>query len=55
MAKTGHMVIYFLLMVAIIVGADLLFLRHHLVARLMVNIAVVVVFAIVYFSLLRKP
>ena len=54
MAKHAYMVIYFLLMIVIIVGADVLFLRDHFVARLMVNIAIVVVFAAVYFVLLRK-
>ena len=54
MAKHAYMVIYFLLMIVIIVGADVLFLRDHFVARLMVNIAIVVVFGAVYFVLLRK-
>jgi hypothetical protein len=54
MAKDAYMVIYFLLMIVIIVGADFLFLRDHFVARLMVNIAIVVVFAAVYFIFLRK-
>ena len=54
MAKNAYMVLYFLLMIGIIVGADLLFLRNHFVARLIVNIAVVVVFAAVYFVFLRR-
>lgn len=54
MVKNIYMAIYFLVMIAIIVGADLVFLRHHFVARLMVNIAVVVVFAAVYFVFLKK-
>jgi len=54
MAKDAYMVIYFLLMVIIIVGADFLFLRDHFVARLIANIAIVAVFAAVYFIFLRK-
>jgi len=54
MAKEPYMVIYFLLMIVIIVGADFLFLREHFVARLIVNIAIVVMFAAVYFIFLRN-
>ncbi len=54
MAKDAYMVIYFLLMIVIIVGADFLFLRNHFVARLIVNIAIVMIFAAVYFIFLRK-
>jgi hypothetical protein len=54
MAKDHYMVIYFLLMIGIIVGADFLFLRDHFVARLIVNIAIVVIFAAVYFIFLRN-
>lgn len=53
-AKDANMVIYFLFMVVIIVGADFLFLREHFVARLIVNIAIVGVFAAVYFLFLRN-
>ncbi|MFN2153495.1 MAG: hypothetical protein ACK2T5_17975 [Anaerolineales bacterium] len=54
MAKDAYMVIYFLFMIIIIVGADFLFLRDHFVARLIMNIAIVVVFAAIYFIFLRK-
>ena len=54
MAKHVYMVIFFLLMIASIVGADVLFLRSHFVARLIVNIGIVVVFAAVYFAFLRN-
>jgi hypothetical protein len=42
-------------MVAVIVGVDILFLRHHVVARLISNIAIVLVFAVAYLLLLRRP
>ncbi len=36
-----------------IVGADVMFLREHFVARLIVNIAIVVVFGVVYFVFVK--
>jgi hypothetical protein len=52
--KNAHMVIYFVLMVAAIVGADVLFFRNHFLARLIANIAIVGVFAAFYFLFLRS-
>ncbi len=46
--------LYVLAMVAVIVGADVLFLRHHLLARLISNVAIVVVFAAAYLLFLRR-
>ncbi len=54
MNKDAYMVVYFLLMIVIIVGADFLFLKDRFVARLIVNIAIVVIFAVVYFLFLRN-
>ena len=54
MTKNVYMVIYFVLMIGCIVGADVLFLSTHFVARLIVNIAIVVVFASVYFGFLKN-
>jgi hypothetical protein len=53
MSKNVYMVIFFLLMVASIVGLDVLFLREHFVARLIVNIVIVVVFSGFYFVFLK--
>ena len=47
-------VLYVLVMVALIVGVDVLFLRHHFWPRLLVNIGIVVVFAVVYLRFLRN-
>jgi hypothetical protein len=52
--KSAYMVIYFVLMVAAIVGADVLFFRDHFLARLVANIAIVAVFAAVYFLFIRN-
>jgi len=49
-----HVVIFVLVMVAVIVGLDVLFLRERFWLRLIVNIGVVVVFAAVYFRFLRN-
>ena len=38
-----------LVLVAVIVGVDLVFLRHPVVARLIVNIGLVAVFVALYF------
>ena len=53
MSKNVYMVIFFLLMVGSIVGLDVLFLREHFVARLLVNIGIVVVFSAFYFAFLK--
>ncbi len=53
MSKNVYMVIFFLLMVGSIVSLDVLFLREHFVARLLVNIGIVVVFSAFYFVFLK--
>jgi hypothetical protein len=47
--------LYVLAMVAVIVGVDVLFLRHHVLPRLISNIAIVVVFAGVYLLFIGRP
>jgi hypothetical protein len=47
--------LYVLAMVAVIVGVDVLFLRHHVLARLITNVAIVAVFAVAYLLFLRRP
>jgi uncharacterized membrane protein YozB (DUF420 family) len=47
-------VLYVLAMVAIIVGVDVLFLRHQTLTRLIVNIAIVLVFGAVYFLFIKR-
>jgi uncharacterized membrane protein YozB (DUF420 family) len=47
-------VLYVLAMVAIIVGVDVLFLRHQFLARLIVNVGIVLVFGAVYFLLIKR-
>ena len=47
--------LYLLAMVGVIVCVDVLFLRHHFMARLISNVAIVVVFATVYLLFLGRP
>lgn len=46
---------YLLTMVVVIVGADLLLFRHHILARLLVNVGVVLVFVGFYLRFVSHP
>ena len=48
-------VLYVLALIAIVVGVDILFFRHHFWERLIVNVGIVLVFAAVYFTFLKRP
>ena len=48
-------VLYVLVLIAVIVGVDLLLFRHHIWPRLIVNIGIVLVFAAFYLRFLKKP
>ena len=47
--------LYVVAMVAVVVGVDVLFFRHHFWDRLIVNVGVVLVFAAFYFRFLKRP
>lgn len=47
--------LYVLVLIAVVVGVDVLFLRHHFWARLIVNIGIVAVFAAVYWRFFKHP
>ena len=55
MARQAAVVLYVLALVAVVVCVDLLFLRHHFWERLIVNVGIVLVFAAVYFTFLKRP
>lgn len=55
MARHGTGVLYAVLMVAVIVGIDLLFFRGRPWERLMANIGTVLVFGAFYLRLLQRP
>jgi hypothetical protein len=54
MGRQAVVVLYVLALVAVVVGVDVLFLRHQLWERLIVNIAIVLVFAAFYFRFLKR-
>jgi hypothetical protein len=54
MRHTTATLLFVLLLVVVVVGADVLFFRHHFVARLIANIGIVLVFAAFGLTFLRK-
>lgn len=54
MGRQAAVVLYVVVMVALIVGVDFLFLRNRFWERLIVNIAIVLVFAGFYWMFLRR-
>ncbi len=55
MGRQAVIVLYVLALVVVVVGADVLFFRHHLLARLLANIGIVLVFAAFYLRFLKRP
>jgi hypothetical protein len=55
MGRQAAVVLYVLALVAVVVGVDILFFRHHFWERLIVNVGIVLVFAAVYFTFLKRP
>jgi uncharacterized membrane protein YfcA len=53
--RQAGVVLYVLAMIGIVVGVDVLFLRHQFWLRLITNIAIVLVFVAVYFRFLKEP
>jgi hypothetical protein len=47
--------LYVLALVAVVVGVDILFFRHELWERLIVNIGIVLVFVAFYLRFLKHP
>jgi hypothetical protein len=48
-------VLYVLALVAVVVGVDVLFFRHHFWARLIVNVGIVLVFVALSPRFLKRP
>jgi ABC-type nickel/cobalt efflux system permease component RcnA len=55
MGKQAVAVLYVLAMIAVVVGADILFFRHQFWLRLMANVGIVLVFAAFYLKFLKRP
>ncbi len=53
-SKTLAVVILLVVMIALIVGCDVLFLRDRFGLRLAVNVGIVVAFGAIYFAFLRR-
>jgi len=48
-------VLYVLALVAVVVGVDILFFRHHFGERLIANVGIVVVIVVFYVTFLKRP
>ena len=54
MGRQAAVVLYVLVMVAVVVGVDILFFRNHAWQRLMANVGVVLMFTAFYLRFLRR-
>jgi hypothetical protein len=55
MGRQAAVVLYVLALVAVVVGVDVLFFRHELWVRLIVNVGIVLVFAAFGLRFLKRP
>jgi hypothetical protein len=53
--RGASVALYLLVLVAVVVGVDVLFFRHYFWERLIVNVGIVLVFAAVYWRFLKRP
>ena len=54
MGQRSSALVYFVVLVAVIVGVDVAFLQHHAVTRLVINIALVLAFLSLYWKFLQR-
>ena len=47
--------LYVIALIAVVVGVDVLFFRHHFWERLAVNVGIVLVFGAFYLRFLKRP
>ena len=55
MTKPAVVVLCVVILVAVVVGVDVLFFRHQFWERLAVNIGIVLVFGAFYFRFVKRP
>ena len=55
MTRNTAVVLYVVVMIAVVVGVDLLFFKNRFWERLIVNIGIVLVFVAFYFRFLNNP
>jgi hypothetical protein len=53
--RQAVIVLYVLALVGVVVGVDVLFFRHDLWARLIVNVGIVLIFGAFYMRFLNRP
>jgi hypothetical protein len=53
--RQAAIVLYVLALIAVVVGVDILFFEHHFWERLLVNIAIVLVFGAFGWRFLKRP
>ena len=53
--RNPYVVLFILVLIAVVVGVDLLFFKTRFWERLMVNIGIVMVFAAFYLRFLKNP
>jgi hypothetical protein len=55
MGRQAAVVLYVLVLVAVVVGVDVLFFRNRFWERLIVNVGIALVFAAFYLRFLKRP
>jgi len=55
MGKQAAVALYVLALIAVVVGVDILFFRHHFWERLIVNVGIVLVFGAFYWRFMKRP
>ncbi len=55
MSRNIYVVLYILVMIAVVVGVDLLLFKNRFWERLMVNIGIVLMFVAFYLRFLKSP
>ena len=53
--RQSGVALWVLALVAIVVGVDVLFFRHHFWERLLVNVGIVLMFAASYLRFMKRP
>ena len=54
MRRQAVIALYVLVLIAVVVGVDVLFFRHQFWERLIVNVGIVLVFTAFYFRFLKR-
>jgi hypothetical protein len=55
MTRNTSVVLYIMVLIAVVVGVDLLFFKNRFWERLIVNIGIVLVFTTFYFRFIKNP